>query len=234
MAAISRAVVCQERDNRMTDKTNNSLTHVATQPGRLPVNQPAPSPVRVKLRRVNASLATPYPPDGESKVWWKRLKKALGTKSSDFVNASLLELQAAAHLPFGGISEVAMNAALALIEAAAPRNEIEGALAVQMACTHTAALSVLARFSGGGGSERRVVALASAAARLMRAYSGQVETLRRLRHGGDQHVRVEHIHINEGAQAVIGSVRAPDRRHDATTGVPSQDQHIDSDCKSIG
>jgi hypothetical protein len=96
------------------------------------------------------------------------------------VNASLLELQAAAHLPFGGISEVAMNAALALIEGAAPRNEIEGALAVQMACTHTAALAVLARFSGGGGSERRVVALASAAARLMRAYSGQVETLRRL------------------------------------------------------
>ena len=216
----------------MTDKTNNSLTPVATQPGRLPVNQPGPSPVRVKLRRVNANLATPYPPDGESKVWWKRLKKALGTKSSDFVNASLLELQAAAHLPFGGISEVAMNAALALIEAAAPRNEIEGALAVQMACTHTAALAVLARFSGGGGSERRVVALASAAARLMRAYSGQVETLRRLRHGGDQHVRVEHIHINEGAQAVIGSVRAPDRRHEATTGVPSQDQQIDSDCKS--
>jgi len=232
MAAVSRAVVCQERDNRMTDKTNNSLTPVATQPGRLPVNQPGPSPVRVKLRRVNANLATPYPPDGESKVWWKRLKKALGTKSSDFVNASLLELQAAAHLPFGGISEVAMNAALALIEAAAPRNEIEGALAVQMACTHTAALAVLARFSGGGGSERRVVALASAAARLMRAYSGQVETLRRLRHGGDQHVRVEHIHINEGAQAVIGSVRAPDRRHEATKEMPSQDQQIDSDCKS--
>ena len=44
------------------------------------------------------------------------------------------------------------------------RVEVEGALAVQMACTHTAALAVLARFSGGGGSERRVVALASAAA----------------------------------------------------------------------
>ena len=58
MAAVSRAVVCQERDNRMTDKTNNSLTPVATQPGRLPVDQPGPSPVRVKLRRVNASLAT--------------------------------------------------------------------------------------------------------------------------------------------------------------------------------
>ena len=62
-------------------------------------------------------------PDGESKVWWKRLKKALGTMSSDFVNASLLQLQAAAQLPGGGISETTTNAALALIEAAAPRNE---------------------------------------------------------------------------------------------------------------
>jgi hypothetical protein len=31
-----------------------------------------------------------------------------------------------------------MNAALAMIEAAAPENEIEAALAIQMACTHTA------------------------------------------------------------------------------------------------
>src|SRR5882757_9184623 len=161
----------------MTDKTNNSLTPVATQPGRLPVNQPGSSPVRVKLRRVNASLAKPYPPDGESKVWWKRLKKALGTKSSDFVNASLLELQAAAHLPFGGISEVAINAALALIEAAAPRNEIEGALAVQMACTHTAALAVLAD-SEATTVANAVPALGSAAGRLLRAYAMQVEPFR--------------------------------------------------------
>jgi hypothetical protein len=98
-----------------------------------------------------------------------------------------------------------------------PQNEIEAALALQMACTHTAAVSVLARFRGGGGSERLVVALASAAARLLRAYSGQVEALRRLRHGGDQYVRVEHVHINDGGQAVIGNVRpkADDRRPQA-------------------
>jgi hypothetical protein len=133
---------------------------------------------------------------------------ALGTASSDFVNASLLQLQAAAQLHCGGISEVAINSALAMIEAAAPQNEIEGAIAVQMACTHAAAMSVLARFAGGGGSERRVVALASAAGRLLRAYSGQVETLRWLRHGGDQYVRVEHVHISEGGQAVIGNVQS--------------------------
>ena len=144
-------------------------------------------------------------------MWWTRLKTALGTRSSAFVNASLLHLQTAATSPCGAISETAMNAALALIEAAAPQNEIEGALAIQMACTHTAAISVLARFRGGGGSEARVAALASAAARLLRAYSTQVEALRRLRHGGDQFVRVEHVHINDGAQAVIGSVQTRGR-----------------------
>jgi hypothetical protein len=105
------------------------------------------------------------------------------------------------------VCQASGDAALAQIQALAPQNEVEAALAVQMACTHAAATSVLARFGGGGGSERRVIALASAAARLLCAYSGQVETLHRLRHAGDQYVRVEHVHINEGGQAVIGNVR---------------------------
>jgi hypothetical protein len=70
-----------------------------------------------------------------------------------------------------------MNAALAMIEAAAPKNEIEGALAVQMACTHTAAMAALARLDIPFTSERRVVAFGSAAARLMRTYATQVEVL---------------------------------------------------------
>jgi hypothetical protein len=191
----------------MTNTTNNALTPVAAQPGRPPVNQPGPSRVRVKLRRINANRVKAYPPDGESKAWWRRLKKALGTKSSDFVNTSLFQLQAAAQLPGSGISEVTLNAALAMIEAAAPKDEIEGALAVQMACTHTAAMVVLARLGSGGGTERRVAALGSTAARLLRAYSTQVEVLRRLRHGGNQYVRVEHVHVNDGGQAVIGNVK---------------------------
>ena len=76
------------------------------------------SVLRVKLRRINADLAKAHPPDGETRAWWERLKRALGTSSSAFVNASLLQLQAAARLPFGGISETAVNAALAMIEAA--------------------------------------------------------------------------------------------------------------------
>jgi hypothetical protein len=48
---------------------------------------------RVKLRRVNSDFSKPYPPNGEERRWWDRLKAALGTTSSDFVNATLVQIQ---------------------------------------------------------------------------------------------------------------------------------------------
>jgi hypothetical protein len=87
---------------------------------------------------------------------------------------------------------------------------MEGALAVQMACRHAAAMSVLARLGGACGNDRRVAALGSTAARLMRAYAIQVEALRRLKHGGSQHVRVEHVYVNEGRQAIVGILAVGD------------------------
>src|SRR5215211_7379163 len=135
------------------------------------------------------------PPDGQQKEWWNRLKSALGTASSDFVNASLFQLISAARLPLGGVSEIAVNASLAFIESAKPREEVECALVIQMACTHTATMAVLARLGGGHGGDRNVAMMATAAARLVRAYATQVEALRRLRNGGSQFVRVEHVRV---------------------------------------
>ena len=169
-------------------------------------------PVRVKVFGADGKLVRVHPPDGDGSNWWLRLNKALGTTSSDFVNASLFQIQSASRSPWGGISELAMNAALAMIEAAAPKDEIEAALAVQMACTHTAAMAVLAKLDVAFATQQRVAAFGSAAARLMRTYATQVEVLRRLRNGGHQFVRVEHVHVNDGAQAVIGNVKKEDAK----------------------
>ena len=170
------------------------------------VSGKVPAPVRVRLKRLNCNEAIPYPPDGQAREWWQRLKNALGTSSSAFVGASLQQLIAAARLPHSGISEIAVNSSLAFIESAKPRDEVECALVIQMACTHSAAMAVLNRLGEAAG-ERTVAALASAAARLLRAYATQVEALRRLRNGGSQFVRVEHVHVNEGGQAMIGNVK---------------------------
>jgi hypothetical protein len=40
----------------------------------------------------------------------------------------------------------------------------------------------------------------------MKTYAMQMEVLRRLRIGGQQFVRVEHVHINNGGQRVTGPV----------------------------
>ena len=40
--------------------------------------------------------------------------------------------------------------------------------------------------------------------------STMVEVLRRLRSGGQLFVRVEHVHINDGGQAIIGNARKTD------------------------
>jgi len=209
VASIAGQHLCKARKHIMSDEKTMiaTLAKGTSRPPRRP-------PVRVKLRRITASLAQAYPPDGMRKDWWERLKNALGTTSSEFVQVSLLQLQAAAMLPGSGICEIAVNAAIAHIEAVAPEDEVQAALAVQMAGAHMAAMVVLARLGGGGGTERRVVAVATAAARLLRVYAEQVEVLRRLRRGPDQVIRIERVDVHDAGRPLWEGLRpAPDDRH---------------------
>lgn len=166
-----------------------------------------PAPVRVVLKQKAGSSPRACPPDGTKPEWLGRLKAALGTCSDDFVGASLVQLVKAARLPGTGTSEIAVNAALAFVEGARPRNEMEAALAIQMACLHCATMGVFWGYSAGFGGERSIAAGAGALAKLTRAFATQVEVYRRLHNGGSQLVRVEHIHINEGGQANIGQIQ---------------------------
>ncbi len=173
----------------------------------VPTAGPATPRTRVKLRRVNADYSKSYPPDGQEELWWERLKNALGTTSSDFVNATLAQIQNASRLRGGGISETSVNAVLAFIEGAQPKNELEAALAIQMACTHAVTMAVLGGLGGAFGGERSTIMKASAAARLLKAFAAQVEAMRRLKNGGSQFVRVEHVHLSDNARAFIGNLK---------------------------
>jgi hypothetical protein len=112
------------------------------------------------------------------------------------------------------VSEIAVNAALSMIEGAKPESEIEAALIVQMACTHAAGMAVLSGIEGAHGGDRHVAMMAAASAKLLRTYALQIETLRRLRNGSSQYVRVEHVHLEPGAQAIIGNVKRDDNQLD--------------------
>jgi hypothetical protein len=113
MAAVAGPRFCAEGPELMSKKPKRAATSVTA--GNVP------APVRIRLRRVNSEHARPYPPDGQAREWWQRLKDAFGTTSSAFVDASLQQLIGAARLPDSGISETAVNASLAFIEGAKPQ-----------------------------------------------------------------------------------------------------------------
>jgi hypothetical protein len=78
-------------------------------------SKPLAPRTRVGLQRVTSDYSKPVPPHGDdNKLWWDRLKAALGTTSSDFVNATLVQIQNASRMPSGGISETSVNAVLSL------------------------------------------------------------------------------------------------------------------------
>jgi len=75
-----------------------------------------------------------------------------------------------------------------------------------MVCVRRLALEYLKRSSQGGASENGRIAF-HRAERLLKLFASQVDTLKRYRHGGEQRVTVEHVTVNSGGQAIVGSVK---------------------------
>lgn len=165
---------------------------------------------KVKISAIQGNVVSFCSPDPTDPTWRKQLKTSLGTVSEAFVDMALHHLERAARMPGAGPSDMSINGALAIIAAFDPQNEAEAALALQAACTHMVTMVMMARIGGGHGFDGRLPALASATAKLVRAYCIAVETNRRLRHGGEQKITVQHqyVTVNGGGQAVVGLVNS--------------------------
>jgi len=93
----------------------------------------------------------------------------------------------------------------AIIADIEPRDAIERLLATQMAAAHMALIRAH-KWLAGAQSLPQADAHTNAVARLAKVFTAQVEALRRHRNGGSQTVRVEHVTVEAGAQAIIGAV----------------------------
>jgi hypothetical protein len=165
-------------------------------------------PAKIRIKGIQGNVVSFGSPGPTHLAWRNQLKTAFGTVSDEFVDMALHHLERAARMPADGASDMAINGAIAMIAAFDPQNEMEAALALQAACTHMVAMAVMSRIGGAGGGPHRLPGLASASAKLLRAYCTQIETFRRLRSGGEQNIRVKHVHVHEGGQAVVGSVNS--------------------------
>ena len=148
-------------------------------------------------------IETLGPAHNDHAGWLARLQDAFGTSGMAFAIAQLNRLIAVSRTADGKIEQVTLNGMLAMIEGADPANEVQAALAVQMAVTHAVALHVLLRASRADQIPQFDSA-SNSAVKLLRTFAMQAETLAKLQRGGEQVVKVVHVH--PGAQAIVGNV----------------------------
>src|SRR5262245_65150730 len=101
--------------------------------------------------------------------------------------------------------ETRYNAVIASLHDIAPVGALEGMLAVQLIATHMAAMDCYKRLTTTNERDIHGYNL-NQANKLSRTYVSLLEALNRHRGKGQQKVTVEHVHVHQGGQAIVGHV----------------------------
>jgi hypothetical protein len=139
-----------------------------------------------------------------------RAQKATGVSAEDV--ALILAVQATA-VPVGGGAEgdpekgrELVSTAVETLEQIKPEGALQSMLAVQMIGVHNTAIKFLMR-AADNQSREETDANVMRSTRLMRVFNDQLEAFAKLRGKTfEQKVIVRHVHVHEGAQAIVGSV----------------------------
>lgn len=129
---------------------------------------------------------------------------ALGTRDFDFLDGIIKQLSNASSKG-QTIDEDGLNFMLSMVKGIEPRDQVETMLAAQMAATHNATMTFARRLNHVDNLAQQDSA-ERAYNKLARTFAAQVEALKRYRSAGEQTVRVEHVTVNEGGQAIVGNV----------------------------
>lgn len=115
--------------------------------------------------------------------------------------------QAALNRPSGDPEVIKKNfdMAASLMHEMRPQDPFEGQLIAQMVATHNQVMDCFLRAKRSELMGHKEIYLRFAD-RFLRTYTTQMETLSKHRRGGQQKVVVEHVHVHEGGQAIVGNV----------------------------
>ncbi len=145
------------------------------------------------------------PPHKDIEGWSTVLHDAFGTTSLAFAGRCIDQMDQVLRAYGGEHSPSITNAALAVLDGVKPENEVEALLAVQMVAAHDLAMALANRAKHDELFER-ATAYAGLSAKMIRTFAIQTEALAKLRRKGEQTMRVEHVHIHPGAQAIVGQI----------------------------
>jgi len=152
-------------------------------------------------------------PGGKAKTYSEHVGRALlaeaalGTSSQETFAQFLAELESVVRSRDAkpGTNSQHLNAALAIMAALDPANELETALGLQMVAAHVVAMDLAAR-ARHAESLLQLQTCGNLATKFQRTFAAQMEALAKLRSGGKQQVEVRYVYVN--GNALIGDVQA--------------------------
>jgi hypothetical protein len=137
-----------------------------------------------------------------------RLARAFGTKDLDSIGQLITQV-----LPTNPRLDVddpkTWNSVFAMLHDIAPKDALEGILAVQMVGVHQAAMEFLGRAMVGHTTLQATDANVNRANKLLRTFTAQLEALNRHRGKITQAMVVGNVNVNDGGQAIVGAVNHP-------------------------
>ncbi|SFU00006.1 hypothetical protein [Sedimentitalea nanhaiensis] len=138
---------------------------------------------------------------------FERIKSAI---SNSDVSSGLV-VQIAALGSYGNrVDERAANFTLGFVDAMRPKNAADALLLTQMAATHQAMMMMARRLNHVENIPQQDSA-ERALNKLGRTFAAQMVALRQYRSKGQQTIRVERVTVQDGGQAIVGSVETGGR-----------------------
>lgn len=147
-------------------------------------------------------------PAGMDEMLWRAQLAATTGMTSGAAQIAIVTRLSTIGSPQNPDTVAELNKNLAILREIGPRDGLEGLIAAQMVAVHSAAKVNLCRAMNPEQSIENSNHATGNAVRLLRLFAVQMETLARYRGKGpsEQVVRVEHVNVHAGGQAVVGNV----------------------------
>lgn len=146
----------------------------------------------------------PLPPASKEMLGF--YKNVFGTQSQEMTLYLMGQLSSVLRVSENQDSTALTKLTMDMQKAICPKDEVEAMLGVQMSAVHGFAMRILGWANNPEQSINVVEMSVELSNKLFRTFSAQMEALNRYRGKGHQKVTVEHVTVNKGGQAVIGSV----------------------------
>ena len=161
--------------------------------------------LRVQADGATAKFGVDHP---DQAVGILAMMRAIGTTDLDFYDGLMGHLVNASRGQ-NALSQSGTNFMLSVVKGIEPRDQIEAMLAAQMAAVHAASMTFARRLANVENIPQQDSAQ-NAFNKLTRTFAAQSRSAQATTASkGEQKMTVQHVHVAEGGQAIVGNVNAP-------------------------